>query len=357
MAGWRPHTDQVGQTGTKIAPDIYIACGISGATQHMAGCKGAKAILVVNTDPEAPILASADYAVIGDLHEVVPAISAELGRRAVTPLERRLRGRARRRGRDRRRALRSPRALPHAARPLGQAGQPRRRTSRSASGTRRRSCSGRRSSCSGSARASCTRSSSGASSSSSRRSSWRSSRSSIASRRFPPGSPLGWLEQPGLVRAHRGPVRRARARGRRGGVLDPQGAAAGALRRLPPRRGRPHPRTDRGDRDDAAALARDADRAGAEPWPADWSPVSDALAGLFGDDTTTEVLERVFVWAHVLIILGFLAYLPHSKHLHIATAAINVFFGRREREAVSSRSTSRPRTRPRCASAPARSPT
>jgi electron transfer flavoprotein alpha subunit len=82
MAGWRPHTDQVGQTGTKIAPDIYIACGISGATQHMAGCKGAKSILAINTDPDAPILGSADYAVIGDLHEVVPAISAELRRRA-----------------------------------------------------------------------------------------------------------------------------------------------------------------------------------------------------------------------------------------------------------------------------------
>jgi Fe-S oxidoreductase len=67
---------------------------------------------------------------------------------------------------------------------------------------------------------------------------------------------------------------------------------------------------------------------GLNPWPAEWSPVSDALSGLFSDDTTTEALERVFVWAHVLLILGFLAYLPHSKHLHILTAAINVYFGR-----------------------------
>ena len=88
MAGWRPHTDQVGQTGTKIAPDIYIACGISGATQHMAGCKGAKAILAVNTDPEAPILASADWAVIGDLHEIVPAISAEIRKAQTQKAER-----------------------------------------------------------------------------------------------------------------------------------------------------------------------------------------------------------------------------------------------------------------------------
>jgi electron transfer flavoprotein alpha subunit len=80
IAGWRPHTDQVGQTGTKIAPDLYIAAGISGATQHMAGCKGAKKVLAINADPEAAILASADFAVIGDLAEVVPAIAAEIRR-------------------------------------------------------------------------------------------------------------------------------------------------------------------------------------------------------------------------------------------------------------------------------------
>ncbi len=69
---------------------------------------------------------------------------------------------------------------------------------------------------------------------------------------------------------------------------------------------------------------------GINEWPASSSPVSDALSGLFADNETTEVLERVFVWAHVLIILTFLAYLPHSKHLHIATAAVNVWFGRTE---------------------------
>jgi electron transfer flavoprotein alpha subunit len=79
--GWRPHSDQIGQTGLRIAPDIYIACGISGAIQHIVGCKSAKRILAINTDAESPIMSVADYAVIGDLHAVVPAISAELRRR------------------------------------------------------------------------------------------------------------------------------------------------------------------------------------------------------------------------------------------------------------------------------------
>lgn len=78
--GWRPHAEQVGQTGTRIAPDLYIACGISGAIQHWVGCKGAKQILAINTDPEAPMVTKADYAVIADLHEVVPALIAEIQR-------------------------------------------------------------------------------------------------------------------------------------------------------------------------------------------------------------------------------------------------------------------------------------
>ena len=79
--GWRNHTDQVGQTGTRIAPDLYMACGISGAIQHWVGAMASKKILAINTDPEANMVTKADYAVIGDLHKVIPAITAEILRR------------------------------------------------------------------------------------------------------------------------------------------------------------------------------------------------------------------------------------------------------------------------------------
>ena len=76
--GWRPHSDQVGQTGNRIAPEIYIASGISGAIQHWVGAMAAKNILAINTDPEANMVTKAGYAVLGDLHEVIPAITAEV---------------------------------------------------------------------------------------------------------------------------------------------------------------------------------------------------------------------------------------------------------------------------------------
>jgi electron transfer flavoprotein alpha subunit len=79
-AGWRPHAEQIGQTGLRIAPDLYIACGISGAIQHIVGCKAAKHILAINNDPDSPIMEKAGYAVIGDLRTIVPAISAEIRR-------------------------------------------------------------------------------------------------------------------------------------------------------------------------------------------------------------------------------------------------------------------------------------
>ena len=79
--GWRPHHEQVGQTGSRISPELYIPCGISGAIQHWAGCSSSKTILAINTDAEAPMVTKASYAVIGDMHEVVPAIVEELRRR------------------------------------------------------------------------------------------------------------------------------------------------------------------------------------------------------------------------------------------------------------------------------------
>jgi len=79
--GWRPHHEQVGQTGSRISPELYVPCGISGAIQHWAGCSSAKTILAINSDPDAPMVTRAHYAVIGDLHEIVPAINEEIRRR------------------------------------------------------------------------------------------------------------------------------------------------------------------------------------------------------------------------------------------------------------------------------------